>query len=74
MTIAEYLKGFKEHQDVFKTQWGTKITDEYAERQPEYAELTSVGARTKFKELIFEKCIAVLYIMNSDSRQYGIVP
>jgi hypothetical protein len=69
MSIAEYLKGFKEHQDVFKTQWGTRITDEYAERQPEYAALTSPGAQAKFKELIFEKCIAVLYIMNSDSRQ-----
>jgi hypothetical protein len=65
ITNAEYLKGFKKHQDVFKTQWGTKIIDEYAERQPEYAKLTSPGTQTKFKERIFKKCIAVLYIMNS---------
>jgi hypothetical protein len=52
MTNVEYLKGFKEHRDVFKTQWGTKITDEYAERQPEYAKLTSPGSQTKFKVLI----------------------
>jgi hypothetical protein len=61
MTNAEYLKGFKEHRDVFKTQWGTKITEEeYAERQPEYAKLTTPEAQIKFKELVFEKCIAVL--------------
>jgi hypothetical protein len=40
MSVAEYLKGFKEHCDVFKTQWGTHITDECAEkRQVEYAEV-----------------------------------
>jgi hypothetical protein len=71
MSVAEYLKGFKEHRDVFKTQWGTRFTDEYAERQVKYAALTKAGAQNKFKELILEKCIAVLYIMNSDSRQYG---
>jgi hypothetical protein len=29
--------------------------------------------KTKFKELVFDKCIAVLYIMvkNSNNRQYG---
>jgi hypothetical protein len=71
MTNAEYLKGFKEHRDVFKTQWGTKITDEYAERLTEHAKLTETDAQNKFKELVFDKCIAVLYIMNSDNRQYG---
>jgi hypothetical protein len=71
MTNGEYLKGFKEHRDVFKTQWGTKITDEYAERLPEYATHTDNDARDKFKEYVFDKCIAVIYIMNSDNRQYG---
>jgi hypothetical protein len=33
MSVAEYLKGFKEHRDVFKTKWGTHITDEYTENK-----------------------------------------
>jgi hypothetical protein len=74
MTNTEYLKGFKEHRDVFKAQWGTKITDEYAERLTEYAKLTETEAQNKFKELVFDKCIAVLYIMNSDNRRVDTVP
>jgi hypothetical protein len=30
-----------------------------------------MAAQTKSKELIFEKCIAVLYIMNADNQRYG---
>jgi hypothetical protein len=30
-----------------------------------------MAAPSKFKELIFEKCIVVLCIMNADNRQYG---
>jgi hypothetical protein len=69
MTNGEFLKGFKEHRDVFKTQWGTKITDEYAERLPEYATLKVVEGFKSSREIVKVKFMFILRAINYNCAQ-----
>ncbi len=71
--LSEYLKCFKEHRDVVKTQLGEHMFDYFAEQQPEYTKLTTDQAKKDYKDSLFDEVMGVLFLLNSDQKKYGSI-
>jgi hypothetical protein len=73
MTLSEYIKGFKEHRDVLKTQLGEHMFDYFAEQQtPGYANMPPAN-QSAAKAGMLDEVLGVLFLLNSDQRKYGSI-
>jgi hypothetical protein len=70
--LSDYLKCFKEHHDVFKTQMGEHMFDYFAEQQPDYKGLSAVDAKA-YKENLLDEVMGMLFLLNSDQKKYGSI-
>jgi hypothetical protein len=73
VSMAEYIKTFKDILYVFKMLWGTHITDGFAEKLSEYQMLGTDEEKDNMKDAVFEKWIATVFIKNANERRYGSI-
>ena len=71
MTLSEYIKGFKEHRDVFKTQLGENMFDDFAERHTDGYNGMGEDDRETARNAMLDEFLGVLFLLNSDQRKYG---
>jgi hypothetical protein len=72
VTLAQYIKQFKEHRDVVKTQLGESMFDYFIEQQAEYRRASQVE-KDALKKAMFEQVTGMLFLLNSDQRKYGSI-
>ena len=71
-SLSEYLKSFKEHRDVFKTQLGDIMFNYFIEQQPGYDGLSD-NEKEDLKNSTFDEGMGVLFLHHSDKKKYGSI-
>ena len=72
VSLSQYIKGFKEHRDVLKTQLGDHLFDFFCEQQSGWDALTEPQQKSE-KDNMLDEVLGILFILNSDQRKYGSI-
>lgn len=67
--LIDYAKCHKQGMDIMKSQFGTKILDEFTENYEEYKAESDNNIKDEMKAKAFEKWSAYLLIKNSDQEK-----
>jgi hypothetical protein len=54
-SLLDYVKRFKQLSDIVKTQFGTKMLDQFVEHQASYQNTTNVDEKDEMKQSAFER-------------------
>jgi hypothetical protein len=69
--LLDYVKIFKESQDIMKSHVGTNILDKFVENTLEYRDESNATLKQDMKDGAFDRWMTYLLIHNSNLAKYG---
>ena len=69
--LLDFVKRFKQLRDLTKSQLGTKLLDEYVEKQQEFKDESNSDKKDEMKKNEYEKWMAYMLMRGTDQNRYG---